>query len=143
VMTEGSWNAAVAGHFGVPVIMISGDDAAVAEVCSQIGEIEGAVVKNHLGFHAANTLTPQAAQQLIAQKVKAAFGRLHDFKPFKVSSPTDLDISFKNYQPAELLAYLRGVERVDSHSIRYHAKDVLDASDFMQFVTHYKPDLEP
>jgi D-amino peptidase len=143
VMTEGSWNAAIAGQFGVPTVMISGDDAAVAEVRSQIGEIEGAVVKNHLSFHSANTLTPQAAQQLIAKKVKVALGRLHDFKPFRVSTPVTLEISFKNYQPAEILAYLRGVERLDSHSIRYLAKDMMEASDFMQFVTSYKPDLEP
>jgi D-amino peptidase len=143
VMTEGSWNAAIAGHFGVPVVMISGDDSAVAEVRSQIGNIEGAVVKNHLSFHSANTLTPQASQQLIAQKVKAALGRLQDFKPYKVSVPVDVEVSFKNYQPAELLTYLRGVERSDSHSVRYRVKDMIEASDFMQFITSYKPDLQP
>ena len=31
-MTEGGFNAAIAGHFDVPVIMVSGDDAAVEEV---------------------------------------------------------------------------------------------------------------
>ena len=44
-MTEGSFNASIAGHFGVPVIMVSGDDAAVEEVRSVIGDVEGAVVK--------------------------------------------------------------------------------------------------
>lgn len=142
-MTEGSWNAAIAGHFGVPVVMISGDDAAVAEVRSQIGNIEGAVVKNHLGFHSANTMTPQAAQQLIAEKVKTALGRLRDFKPFTVTSPVTLDVSFKHYQPVEVLAYLRGVERLDSHTIRYRGKDMVELSDFMQVVTRYNPALEP
>src|SRR5690606_6458427 len=37
-MTEGSWNAAIAGHFNVPVVMMSGDDAAIAEVRQVIGE---------------------------------------------------------------------------------------------------------
>lgn len=142
-MTEGSWNAAIAGHFGVPVVMMSGDDAAVAEVRAQIGQVEGAVVKNHLGFHSANTLTPEASQQLIAEKVKAAFGRLGDFKPFKVASPLTLDITFKHYQPAEVLAYLSGVERLDSHSIRYHPKDMIEASNFMMVVSSYNPALEP
>ena len=44
VMSEGSWNAAVAGEFGVPVIMIAGDDAAVNEVKALIGNAEGAIV---------------------------------------------------------------------------------------------------
>ncbi|HSE41963.1 MAG TPA: M55 family metallopeptidase [Acidobacteriota bacterium] len=142
-MTEGSWNAAIAGHFGVPVVMISGDNAAVAEVRAQIGQIEGAVVKNNLGFHSANTLTPQAAQQLITDKVKVSLGRLQEFKPFKVASPLTLDITFKHYQPAQVLAYLPGVERLDAHSIRYHPKDMIEASNFLLVVTSYNPALEP
>jgi D-amino peptidase len=143
-MTEGSWNAAIAGHFGVPVVMISGDDAAVAEVRAQIGQqIEGAVVKNNLGFHSAKTLTPQASQQLIADKVKVALGRLQEFRPFKVTSPLTLDITFKHYQPAAVLAFLPGVERLDAHSIRYRPKDIIEASNFMVVVSNYNPALEP
>ena len=52
-------NAAIAGHFGVPVIMVSGDDIAVAENQVIIGDIEGAVVKWASGFHSARTLTPE------------------------------------------------------------------------------------
>jgi len=56
-MSEGAWNAAIAGHFGVPVVMISGDDAVIDEVRSLVGNIEGAEVKRSLGFHSANTVT--------------------------------------------------------------------------------------
>ena len=141
--TEASWNAAIAGHFGVPVVMISGDDAVIAEVRSQIGNIEGAEVKKSLGFHSASTLTPQASCELIAQKVKAALGRLKDFQPYAVSTPARVDISFKNYRVAEALSYMPGVERLDAHSVRYVAPDMLRASDFMVFVTNYNPSLEP
>src|SRR4030095_14259847 len=54
-MSEGSFNAAIAGHFNVPVIMVSGDDAAVKEVSSVVGNIEGAIVKWNYGFHSAKT----------------------------------------------------------------------------------------
>jgi D-amino peptidase len=149
--TEASWNAAIAGHFGVPVVMISGDDAVIAEVRSQIGNIEAAEVKKSLSFHSASTVTPQASCELIAQKVKAALGRLRpvvsgaepEFKPYTVSSPVRLDVSFKNYRQAEALSYVPGVERVDAHSVRYVASDMLRASDFMVFVTNYSPSLEP
>lgn len=143
VVSEGSWNAAIAGQLGVPVILVTGDDAAVAEVSRQIGNVEQAVVKDHLSFHSATTLTPQAAQRLIAEKTKAALGRLGEFKPYKVSAPVRIDISFKNYQAPELLAYLRGVERTDSHSIRYTTRDMVEASQFMEFVTGYDPKLAP
>src|SRR4029079_3833 len=57
-VTEGSWTAAVAGQFNVQVIMMSGDDAAIAEVRKAIGNIEAAETNRTLGFHSANQLTP-------------------------------------------------------------------------------------
>jgi len=38
-MSEGGFNAAIAGHFNVPIIMVSGDDAAVKEVSELLGDI--------------------------------------------------------------------------------------------------------
>ena len=74
-VTEGSWNAAIAGHFGVPVVMISGDDAAIAEVRKAIGPVESAETKRTLGFHSAITLTPQASAELIRERVRSALKR--------------------------------------------------------------------
>lgn len=142
-MTEGSFNAAVAGYFNVPVIMVSGDDAAVKEVTSVVGDIEGAVVKWNYGFHSAKTMMPEAAYDLIREKVKAAMGRIKTFKPYKVKTPVQLDVRFKNYRPSELLSYLSIVERTDSHSIRFMGKDMIEVSKFVAFITNYEPGLEP
>ena len=142
-VTEGSWNAAIAGQFNVPVVMISGDDAAIDEVRRAVGNIEAAETKRSLGFHSANTLTPQAAATLIQQRVRAALGRRADFKPYKVQFPVTVDISFKNYMPAEVLAYLPIFERVDSHSIRFRAKDMVEASKVMTFIGEYRADITP
>jgi D-amino peptidase len=142
-VTEGSWNAAIAGHFGVPVIMISGDDAAIAEVRKSIGNIEAAETKRSLGFHSALTLTPQAAAALIQERLRAALGRRGEFKPYKVQAPVTVDVSFKNYMPAEVLAYLPMFERTDSHSIRFRAKDMVEASAIMNFIGDYRPDITP
>ena len=142
-VTEGSWNAAIAGHFGVPVVMISGDDAAIAEVQKAVGPIEAAETKRSLGFHAALTLTPQAATALIGQRVRAALGRRQDFKPYRVSGPLTVDVTFKNYMPSEVLAYLPMFERTDSHSIRFRAKDMVEASMIMTFIGEYRPDITP
>lgn len=142
-MTEGSFNAAVAGHFNVPVIMVSGDDAAVKEVASVVGDIEGAVVKWNYGFHSAKTMMPKAAYDLIREKVKTAMGRIKSFKPYKVKTPIQLDVRFKNYRPSELLSYLSIVERTDSHSIRFMGKDMIEVSKFVAFITNYEPGLEP
>jgi D-amino peptidase len=142
-MTEGSWNAAIAGHFGVPVVMVSGGDAAVEEVSRLVGPIEVAAVKNSLGFHSANTLTPEASYKLIGEKVTAALGRLGDFEPYRVETPVTVDVSFKNYLMAEVAAYMPGIERADAHSIRFAAEDMRVAADIMTFLLSYGPDLSP
>src|SRR6266508_668898 len=87
---EAGLSACVAGHFNVPVIMISGDDAIVKDAGALLGGIEGAVVKWAYGFHSARTLMPEAAYELIRQKVKQAIGRIKDFKPYKIKAPIQL-----------------------------------------------------
>ena len=142
-MSEGSFNAAIAGHFNVPVIMVSGDDAAVKEISSVVGGVEGSVVKWNYGFHSARTMMPEAAYALIREKVKTAVGRIGDFKPYKPKMPVQLDVRFKSYRPSEVLSYLSIVERTDSHSIRFVGKDMVETSKFMEFILTYEPGLEP
>ena len=49
-VSEAGLNAAIAGHFNVPIIMVSGDDAVVKETTALLGNIEGAIVKSASGF---------------------------------------------------------------------------------------------
>jgi D-amino peptidase len=140
---EAGLNAAIAGHFGVPVALVSGDDVAVEEARRLIGDVEAVAVKRAISFHAASTLTPQAAQSLIKERVKAALARRTSLRPYRVTSPVRLDLTFKNYRPAEVLAYLPIVQRTDAHSIRYTGRNVLEVSRFLQFVGAYEPGLTP
>jgi D-amino peptidase len=123
--------------------MMSGDDAAIAEVRKVIGSIEGAETKRSLGFHSANTLTPQAAVDLIGERVRAGLDKRAQAKPYRVPAPVTVDVSFKHYLPAEVLAYLPVFERTDSHSVRFRAKDMVEASAIMNFIGDYRPDLTP
>jgi D-amino peptidase len=140
---EGGVNAAIAGHFGIPVIMVSGDDAAVEQIRSVLGDVEGAVVKWHYSFHSAKTMTPAASYELIGETMKKALRRLDDFEPLVMSTPVTLDVRFKNYRPSQILAYLPIVERTDSHSIRYVGEDMVVVSKFLQFMNGYNAGLEP
>jgi D-amino peptidase len=142
-MPEAGINAAIAGHFNVPVMMISGDDAIVKEATTLLGNIEGATVKWAYSFHSAKTLTPEAAYDLIREKVKKAVGRIKDFKPYKLKTPVQLEVRFKNYRPSEILSYLPIVQRVDAHSIKFVGKDMIEVSKFLEFIATYNPALAP
>jgi len=142
-MPEAGINAAIAGHFNVPIIMISGDDAIVKEATQLLGDIEGAIVKWAYGFHSARTMVPAAAYKLIKEKAKKATGRIKDFKAYKLEAPVQLEVQFKNYRPSEVLSYLSNVERIDSHSISFLGKDMIEISQFLSFLNTYRPDLSP
>jgi D-amino peptidase len=142
-MAEGGINAAIAGHFGVPILMVSGDDAAVEEVSGMLGGIGEAVVKWNYGFHSARTLTPDAGERVIREAVGEAVRGAAEREPFVLEAPIEVEVTFKNYLPAEVLAYLRGVERADAHTVRYVAEDMLDASRFLAFIGRYEPGLTP
>ncbi len=140
---EAALNAAIGGHFRVPVALVTGDDAIVKEAQGLLGPIEGAVVKWNYGFHSARTMTPEASCDLIREKAKKAIARLKQMKPYVVAVPVTLELRFKNYRPAEVLAYLPIVERTDAHSIRFRGKDMIEVIRFLEFVTNYEPALSP
>ena len=136
-VTEGAWNAAIAGELGVPVIMVAGDDATVEEVSSLVGNVEGAVVKWALSFHSATTLQPEAAYDLIREKASRAVKNIKKYKPYKVKNPVTVEMGFKNYRPVEILSYLSMFERTGSHTIQFSAKTMEEAARIITFVLMY------
>src|SRR6185503_13554301 len=90
-------NGAVAGHFSVPVIMVSGDQTACAQVVDILGDMETAVVKQATGRYAAECLPPQMTQELIFMSAARAVTRLQDRDvrgPFVVELPVRLTVEF-------------------------------------------------
>lgn len=142
-MSESGINAIIAGSFGVPIVMVSGDDQAVGEVQKLTGNVEGAVVKRAISFHAAAVMTPEASQALIRAKAKAAILRLKEFKATPARGPFQLELTYKSYTPAEMMSYLPGTERVDAHTIRFRAASIVDISRFVEFAISYRADLTP
>src|SRR5687768_4322218 len=140
---EAGLSAAIAGHYGVPVVAISGGDVAVAEAQALLGKIEGAVVKRAVSFHSAATMTPAAAQALIRATVKTGIERRGELRPYVLRAPVRLEVGFKHYRPVELLGYLSIVERTGAHTIRFSGRDVLQVSRFLEFMGKYSAELTP
>ena len=142
-LSEGGWNAMIAGHFGVPVVLISGDEAAIADLRPVVPDVEAAIVKHSISFHSAATATPQAAQALIKLKVGQALGRRQAIKPVARPANVTVELTFKSYLPSMMLAYLPWFTRISSHAVRFEAKDMVEASRIMQFVGAYEVGLTP
>lgn len=90
-------NGALAGHFGVPVIMASGDQSACAQMCDLLGDLEIAVVKQATGRFAAECLAPQVSQELIYEAACRAVERLGEgdmVDPFILDTPIRVTVEF-------------------------------------------------
>lgn len=120
--------AAMAGHFGTPVIMLSGDQAAANELREIVPEAEMAVVKEGIGRYTCVSLSAPSARELIREAARRSVAKIGSIKPYKLSGPVTLQIEYttRNSLPAD--AGLRaGAEVVDDRTIRFRGKDVLEA----------------
>jgi D-amino peptidase len=90
-------NAALAGHFGVPVIMVSGDQTACAQMSELLGDVETAVVKQASGRFAAECLAPQVTQEMICLSAERAVERLAEAdvpEPLVLDMPITVTVEF-------------------------------------------------
>ncbi len=132
-------NAAIAGHFGVPVVFISGDRAAVTQLQKTLPAVEGAIVKEAFGYHSVITVTPARGQQLIREGVTRAIRNAGRAEPYTFKTPIDFEVGFKATIDAERAAYVPGVTRADAHFVRGSVPDILQFSKLMQIFTSLEP----
>jgi D-amino peptidase len=127
---EIGWNAAVCGHFGVPVILISGDQTACEEATELLGPIETAVVKRASGRMAAECLSPEAAQTRICEAAQRAVERLRQAQappPLRLETPVHVTVELTTSDMADRAMLLPGVGRPQGRWVEFHAEDAPSA----------------
>ncbi len=121
-------NAYVAGHYGVPVIMVAGDDRACMEAQALIPGIVTAAVKQSISRSAVKTLHPTKAHALLEEKTAEAITKRLAIKPLVPPANPVLRIEFTNYGQAEWAALMPGCEiEPDTTIVKFEAKDILEA----------------
>jgi D-amino peptidase len=125
-MPELGLNAAIAGYYGVPVVLVSGDTA----VCRQTGEILGkdvvtVAVKEAYGRLAAKLVPMAEARLKIAAGVKEALGKLAGTKPYKLTAPFKFELEYHLSAQADMGAMILGTKRIDARTLGFTADDYI------------------
>ncbi len=120
-------NAGIAGHFGVPIVLVTGDSTCAAQARELIPGVEVAVVKEPLTRHAARCLSPAQAQALIHQQAKRAVERRGEIKPLRYPTPVTLTLQFIYSSMADVAEWIPGVRRSDALTVSYTSPDFLEA----------------
>jgi D-amino peptidase len=122
---EYTLNAALAGHFNVPILMISGDQTVCAQLTEQIGVVETAVVKQASGHFSADCLPPDVSQKLIESAAQRAMKNLIKkiAKPFVLKMPIKVTVELNSSDMADKAMLMPGVTR-DGLKLSFKADDM-------------------
>jgi len=104
--------AAIAGTYGVPLIMVSGDSRAMEEAKELPTGFEKAVVKYAINEHSALCLPLLVTRKIIKEKAKVAVERIKDFKPYLVTPPYRIRVEFFEAAGTEKSVAIPGVRRL-------------------------------
>lgn len=118
----------LAGYFGIPVIMLSGDEAACKELRDLIPKAGCATVKWGVSRIAGYTLPTPQARALIREETQRAMERLPQIQPYTIDGPVEVKVEFTTegastrlYPPRE------GVEHLNQRTWVFRGKNIVDA----------------
>lgn len=133
-------NALLAGHFGVPVALVSGDDKTIAETQAQLPKAVGVTVKQALGRYAARCLHPVKARALIQEGAQMALSQCSELTPLQASTPATLRVQFKETGSAESAATVPGATLVADDTVALVCQDMLALHEaYRTFVALWQP----
>lgn len=127
IIGESGFNAAIAGHFGVPVVLVSGDAHAVRQAKGLIKNVIGVATKEGVGLYATRTLTPARARDLIRKGAKDALEKMEEIAPLSLKKPIQLEVEFTRPLMAEYTAHIPLVKRKDMRTVSFKAADMVEA----------------
>ncbi|MFD9424400.1 MULTISPECIES: M55 family metallopeptidase [unclassified Streptomyces] len=127
-MGEIGLNAAMAGHMGAPVVLLSGDDAACAEFGDLVPAAVTVAVKQALGQAAAVALHPEEARERLRRAAAEALARRAGVSPLALAGPLDVEVDLYSPHTVDLATLVPGVSRAEGgRTITFTAAHFADA----------------
>jgi D-amino peptidase len=121
--SEATLNAALAGHYGVPVLLITGDRATIESAKEQMPWITGVTVKESIGNYAVDSMSPHAGQDAIRDGAAQAVRSAKDARPFVFDPPITMEIDLAKVEQADWISLIPGFERSGDRTVRFTSED--------------------
>jgi len=120
---EGGMNAALAAWYGVPVVMVSGDDVAVAEVLESVPGARGVVVKRAINVRAAELVSLAQARDAIAAAAREGVAGARKVPPSR-QGPYRVTLRYRNFTYPEIATAFGEIELVAPDTVAF-SRDTL------------------
>ena len=123
-LSEAGLFGGVAGRYGVPVVLVTGEEQGVRQTIDILGEMEAVVTKRAGSRTAAICRHPE----VICTEIRAAAARACGIRkePFTMEPPYVLQVEFDNASQADEAEVCPGSERVSGYRVMYRHDDYLE-----------------
>ncbi|NLW50548.1 MAG: hypothetical protein GXY85_06845 [Candidatus Brocadiaceae bacterium] len=125
--------ATLAGGFGVPMVMVSGDEAACAEARAFFSPIETAAVKQGVGRNKAIAYPLEEARARVREAARRSLALVEQAKPFRPILPIEVKVEYMKSNFCDEAAARPGAERLDARTIRMVIEDPRDVLPWRPF----------
>jgi len=141
VVNGASWgelglNAAMAGAYGVPVVLVAGDQSVVSEAAELLGsDVTLVQTKQSRGHLTSESMHPNASCRLLRKSAEAAIRHVPMVAPLTVSNPVTVEVTLNRPVLADLIAMIDDVERVNGRTVRFTRADFPNAFRILRLIT--------
>lgn len=126
IVGEIGMEAAIAGDFGVPLWMVTGDSVGMVEAEQIVLNVKTVIVKEAMGEFAARCLSPKLTSRLISEAAKNIVKSPPDVKPLKFDGPIEMQIDLAKSDYTEKLKSKYPEIFVKDNTIQIHGKTVTE-----------------
>ncbi len=125
-MPELGLNAAIAGYFNVPVILLTGDTETCAQAKSILGDsLTTVAVKEAQGRYAARNFPADEARRQLKEGAKTALQNKGRVAAYRLKAPFKFELELNNSAQAEMPTLVHLVKRTGPRSVEFSADDYL------------------
>ncbi|MFS0553774.1 M55 family metallopeptidase [Brevibacillus sp. 179-C9.3 HS] len=129
---EAGLNAAIAGAFGVPVVLVTGDSQTAKEVEEDIPGVFTVAVKTGITGLSSQAMHPVRARELIRQQAKEALLQRSQVKPLEQRAENTIEVEFTKSQFATAASWMPGIELIEGRTVRFHSHDLVSMMPVLQ-----------
>ncbi len=124
---EAEINAGIAGHYGVPLGLVSGDDKLVQEVKKFFGpQVETIITKYSISRFCARCRHPFDVQKEIELKAGGVVKKINRLRPFRFKYPINAEVEMINSLLGDAIKSLPKLKRVSARRFVFKSKDILE-----------------
>lgn len=120
---ESEISALTAGHYGVPVVFIAGDQTVVKEFESFVGEIPHAITKYGTGRESGQVIHPEITYHAITDGAGKALANISNFKPFTMETPLRMSVKLSSSAAVDLISLMPNVDKISADEVACQVED--------------------